>query len=86
VVATGETWTVRDFLDRAFGRVGLDWKSYVEFDERYLRPSEVDLLIGDPSKAKRKLGWTARTSFDELVRLMVDADLEAEGQLHRVRG
>lgn len=86
VVATGETWTVRDFLDRAFGRVGLDWQAYVEFDPRYLRPSEVDVLIGDPSKAKRKLGWSARTSFDELVRLMVDADLEAEGQLHRVRG
>jgi GDPmannose 4,6-dehydratase len=84
VVATGETWTVRDFLSRAFGRAGLDWKDYVEFDPRYLRPSEVDLLIGDPSKAKQRLGWSPRTSFDELVQLMVDADLEMEGQLHKV--
>ena len=86
VVATGETWTVRDFLDRAFGLVGLDWHDYVEFDARYLRPSEVDLLIGDSSKAQQKLGWKPRTSFSELVRIMVDADLEAEGQLHRRTG
>jgi len=84
VIATGETWTVKDFLSRAFGRVGLDWEEYVEFDPRYLRPSEVDLLIGNASKAKQKLGWSPRTSFDELVRIMVDADLESEGQLHRV--
>lgn len=84
VVATGETWSVRDFLDRAFQRVGLDWTDFVEFDPRYLRPSEVDLLIGDASKAKRQLGWEPRTSFDELVKIMVDGDLEAEGQLHRV--
>jgi GDPmannose 4,6-dehydratase len=84
VVATGQTWTIKDFLDRAFGRVGLKWQDYVEFDARYLRPSEVDLLIGDASKAKQKLGWTPRTSFDELVKIMVDADLESEGQLHRV--
>jgi GDPmannose 4,6-dehydratase len=84
VVATGETWTVRDFLSRAFGRVGLKWEDYVEFDPRYLRPSEVDLLIGDPSKAKQKLGWEPRTSFDQLVNLMVDADLEMEGQLHKI--
>jgi GDPmannose 4,6-dehydratase len=84
VVATGQTWTVKDFLERAFKRVGLNWQDYVEFDARYLRPSEVDLLIGDASKAKQKLGWTPRTSFDDLVKLMVDADLEAEGQLHRV--
>jgi GDPmannose 4,6-dehydratase len=84
VVATGQTWTIKDFLDRAFGRVGLKWQDYVEFDARYLRPSEVDLLIGDASKAKQKLGWTPRTSFDELVKIMVDSDLEAEGQLHRV--
>ena len=86
VIATGETWSVRDFLDRAFGFVGLDWRDYVEFDPRYLRPSEVDLLIGDAAKAQEKLGWRARTGFDELVRLMVDADLEAEGQLHRRAG
>jgi GDPmannose 4,6-dehydratase len=84
VIATGETWTVKEFLSRAFSRVGLDWEDYVEFDPRYLRPSEVDLLIGDASKAKQKLGWAPRTSFDELVRIMVDADLEAEQQLHRI--
>ncbi|MEW6254648.1 MAG: GDP-mannose 4,6-dehydratase [Pseudomonadota bacterium] len=84
VIATGETWTVRDFLDRAFACVGLDWNQYVEFDSRYLRPSEVDLLIGDATKAKQKLGWQVKTSFDELVRIMVRADLEAEGQSHRM--
>jgi GDPmannose 4,6-dehydratase len=85
VIATGQTWTVRDFLSRAFQRVGLNWEDYVEFDGRYLRPSEVDVLIGNASKAQRKLGWTPRTTFDELVRLMVDADLAAENQLHRIR-
>jgi GDPmannose 4,6-dehydratase len=84
VIATGQTWTVRDFLIRAFGRVGLNWQDYVEFDPRYLRPSEVDLLIGDASKAQRKLGWTPRTDFEALVRMMVDADLAQEGQLHRI--
>lgn len=84
VIATGETWSVKDFLVRAFSRVGLDWQDYVEFDARYLRPSEVDLLIGDASKARQRLGWTPRTSFEDLVRIMVDADLEAEGQLHRL--
>ncbi len=84
VIATGQTWTVRDFLIRAFGRVGLNWEDYVEFDPRYLRPSEVDLLIGDASKAQRKLGWTPRTDFEGLVRMMVDADLAQEGQLHRI--
>lgn len=85
VIATGETWSVRDFLSRAFQRAGLNWQDYVEFDERYLRPSEVDLLIGDPLKAQQKLGWYAKTSFDQLVNIMVDADLEIEGQIHRVR-
>src|SRR5215217_3025189 len=80
VVATGKTWSVRDFLDRAFGLVGLDWRAYVEFDPRYLRPAEVDVLVGDPGKAKQVLGWSARTSFDELVRIMVEADLTAENQ------
>jgi GDPmannose 4,6-dehydratase len=84
VIATGQTWTVRDFLDRAFGLVGLDWHDHVQHDPRYLRPSEVELLIGDPSHARRKLGWTARTSFDDLVRIMVTADLEAVGQTHRL--
>jgi GDPmannose 4,6-dehydratase len=84
VIATGETWTVKDFLSRAFGRVGLNWEEFVEFDPRYLRPSEVDLLIGDPSKAKQQLGWAPKTSFDDLVKIMVDADLEEENQLHRI--
>jgi len=78
VIATGECWTVREFLDRAFTHVKLDWKNYVEFDARYTRPSEVDLLIGDPSKARNKLGWKSTTSFDQLVKIMVDADIAAE--------
>lgn len=79
VIATGQTWSVRDFLDRAFGMVGLDWHDHVAIDARYFRPTEVDILIGDASKAHEALGWKARTGFDELVRLMVVADLEAEG-------
>lgn len=77
VVATGETHSVREFLDIAFDCVNLDWQKYVEFDERYLRPAEVDLLIGDPAKAKAKLGWEPSVSFEQLVRLMVEADLKA---------
>jgi GDPmannose 4,6-dehydratase len=80
VIATGESWSVSDFLDRAFACVGLKWKDYVEFDPRYLRPSEVDVLLGDASKARDKLGWKPSTSFDELVKIMVTADLKAEGQ------
>jgi len=84
VIATGETWSVKDFLSSAFNRVGLDWQDFVEFDSRYLRPAEVDLLIGDSGKARQQLGWSPRTAFPELVQIMVDADLEREGQLHRV--
>jgi GDPmannose 4,6-dehydratase len=76
VVATGETHSVREFLDEAFGYVSLDWKKHIEMDERYLRPSEVDLLLGDASKAKRQLGWVPKTRFRDLVRLMVDADVQ----------
>jgi len=79
VIATGEAHSVKTFLDEAFGLVDLDWKKHVEIDPRYYRPTEVDLLQGDASKARRLLGWRARTSFKELVRLMVEADLEAEG-------
>jgi GDPmannose 4,6-dehydratase len=75
VVATGETHSVREFLEESFHYAGLDWQKYVELDRRYLRPSEVDLLIGDASKAKRKLNWEPKTKFKELVRLMVDADI-----------
>ncbi|MEZ5276206.1 MAG: GDP-mannose 4,6-dehydratase [Opitutaceae bacterium] len=77
VLATNETHTIREFLDVAFGRLDLDWKDYVDFDERFLRPAEVDLLIGDYSKAKEKLGWEPQTRMKALAELMVDADLEA---------
>lgn len=77
VVATGETHSIREFLDLSFGYVNLNWQDYVEFDERYLRPSEVDLLIGDPNKALQKLGWQPSVTFEELVCLMVEADLRA---------
>ena len=76
VVATSETHTVREFLEEAFGCVDLDWNQYVKIDPRYFRPAEVDLLIGDAAKAKRKLGWQHKTSFKELVRIMVAADRE----------
>lgn len=75
VVATGETHSVEDFLDKAFSCVDLDWHNFVEIDPKYLRPAEVDLLIGDASKARSELGWAPKTTFRELVRLMVDADL-----------
>ncbi len=81
VIATGETHSVREFLNLAFGYVNLDWQDYVEFDERYLRPAEVELLIGDPSKAKQKLGWEPSVTFEQLVGLMVEADLQALGQI-----
>lgn len=79
VIATGETHSVREFLDEAFGLVGLDWKKHVEIDERYYRPAEVDLLLGDYSKAKEKLGWKPKTTFKELVKIMVEYDLNNEG-------
>lgn len=76
VVATNETHTIRECLEVAFGRLDLDWKKYVEIDARYYRPAEVDLLIGDYSKAKRKLGWEPKTTFKGLIELMTDADLK----------
>ena len=78
VIATGETHSVRDFLDEAFGHVQLNWKDYVEIDPRYYRPTEVDLLLGDASKAREKLKWQPKVNFRDLVRMMVDADLLAE--------
>jgi GDPmannose 4,6-dehydratase len=75
VIATGETHTVREFLEEAFSYVGLDWRRYVEINPRYFRPTEVDLLMGDASKAKRLLGWQSTVGFQALVRLMVDADM-----------
>ncbi len=79
VIATGETHSVREFLELAFRQVGLPWAQFVETDPRYLRPSEVDLLLGDAGKAREKLGWQPRTSFPELVRLMVESDWELAG-------
>ena len=89
VVATGEAHTVREFCELAFSRADLDWEEYVEVDPRYYRPAEVDYLLGDASKARERLEWAPRTSFEELVRLMVDADIalledEIQGRLIRV--
>lgn len=77
VLATGSDYTVRDFLQIAFEHGGLDWEQHVRFDERYLRPTEVDALVGDASKAQEKLGWKATVLVPELARIMVDADIEA---------
>jgi GDPmannose 4,6-dehydratase len=76
VVATGETHTVQRLVELAFGAVGLDWREYVSLDPRFMRPAEVDLLVGDPSKAKRELGWEPEVGFEALVAMMVDADLQ----------
>ncbi|MDJ1183928.1 GDP-mannose 4,6-dehydratase [Roseofilum casamattae] len=84
VIATNETHSIREFLDIAFTYVGLDWNDYVEFDPKYLRPAEVDLLIGDPSKAKEKLGWEPSVTFEELVKLMVDSDRQALEKIKEV--
>jgi len=78
VIATGETHSVKDFCKAAFGHVGLDWKQCVKVDKRFIRPVDVELLRGDPSKAKRKLKWKPAVSFEGLVEMMVDADLEVE--------
>ncbi len=79
VIATGETHSVKEFVDECFGLVGLKQEDFVRLDERYLRPTEVDLLIGDPAKAKKQLNWKPRVTFKELVKIMLVADLEAEG-------
>ena len=80
VIATGETHSVREFCEEAFAFVGLDWRDFVKVDPKYFRPAEVDVLLGDASKARRELGWQPRVTFKELVRLMVEADLEAAGR------
>jgi GDPmannose 4,6-dehydratase len=80
VVATGETHSVREFCEEAFGCVGLDWKDFVKVDAKYFRPAEVDVLLGDASKARRELGWKPNVTFKELTRLMVEADLESAGK------
>jgi GDPmannose 4,6-dehydratase len=75
VMATNETHSVKEFVQETFGLLDLDWEQYVDYDKRYERPTEVDLLIGDPAKAKRLLGWEPKVRFKELVKIMVDADL-----------
>jgi GDPmannose 4,6-dehydratase len=87
VVATNETHSVREFCAEAFALLDLDWERYVRLDKRYERPAEVDLLIGDASKARQRLGWEPRVRFKELVRLMIEADLELakrEAQIARL--
>jgi len=79
VVATGETHSVREFAQMAFGFVGLDYRNYVRTDQMLHRPAEVDLLIGNPDKARRVLGWESQTSFETLVRIMVESDCQALG-------
>ncbi len=82
VICTGETHSVREFCDVAFSHVDLDWEEYVTIDQNFMRPAEVDLLVGDASKAERELGWEASTTFEELVHMMVEADLDLlEGRL-----
>ena len=87
VIATGETHTVREFLDRTFSYLDLNWQQYVKIDPRYYRPTEVDLLIGDATKAKRVLGWEPKVSFEDLIVMMVEGDLRTErGILDGIRG
>jgi len=76
VLATGETHSVREFLDEAFRYAGIEWQEYVQIDERYFRPAEVDVLLGDATKARERLGWEPAVRFEELVRIMVDHDRE----------
>ena len=85
VVATGKSYSVRDFVEAAFARVDLDWNDFVEIDPKYFRPTEVDFLQGDPSKARDELGWEPRVAFDELVTMMVDHDLELARQEKTLR-
>jgi GDPmannose 4,6-dehydratase len=83
VVATGETHAIQEFVELAFARAGLNWEDHVRISEEFFRPAEVDLLIGDATKAKEKLGWTPKVDFQQLVDMMVDADLERIGNLHK---
>jgi GDPmannose 4,6-dehydratase len=85
VVATNETHSVREFCEETFGLLGLDWEKYVVHDNRYERPAEVELLIGDPAKAKRQLGWEPKVLFKDLVKIMVDADLELAKNEARIK-
>jgi GDPmannose 4,6-dehydratase len=82
VIGTGKTWSVKQLVETAFSVVGLDWQKHVEIDNTFMRPAEVDLLVADPSKAKRILSWEPKTSFEEMVEIMVRADIEAERNGH----
>jgi GDPmannose 4,6-dehydratase len=90
VLATNETHTVKEFVEKAFAHVDLDWREFVRHDKRYERPAEVDLLIGNPAKAKKILGWEPKVRFEELIQIMVDADLvlaekgAGTAELHRL--
>src|SRR5439155_4344670 len=86
VIATGETHTVQEFVEEAFGVAKLDWRKYVVVDEAYRRPAEVDLLIGDATKAREKLGWSAQVKFRQLVHLMVQADMKVAEAEARMKG
>jgi GDPmannose 4,6-dehydratase len=87
VIATGETHSVKEFLEEAFGYAGINWKKYVAADPRYFRPTEVDVLLGNSAKARKKLGWKPRVTFKQLVRMMVDADMKAvEQELYGQKG
>jgi GDP-D-mannose dehydratase len=85
VVATGKNYSVKDFLVATFSRLDLDWQAYVETDARYFRPTEVDELLGDPSKAMKKLGWKPRVDFAGLVQMMIDSDMELARQEETLR-
>lgn len=85
VIATGEYHSVQEFLEKSFHMVGLDWREHVEIDPRYFRPTEVDTLLGNPEKAQKQLGWRPRTSFNELVEIMVTADLKSHGVDHLLK-
>ncbi len=82
VVGTGVAHSVREFVEAAFSYVGLDWREHVRIDPRFVRPAEVETLTADPRKAREKLGWEPTTTFEELVRMMVDADLAFEASRH----
>ena len=85
VIATGETHSIKELLDIAFGEVGMsDWEPLVTQDPRFMRPAEVELLLGDAAKAKEKLGWEPKVSFEELVRMMVRSDLAEQRTIHRI--
>jgi GDPmannose 4,6-dehydratase len=85
VIATGETHSVREFLDEVFGHLALDWKKYVEVDPRYFRPAEVDLLLGDAGKARKELGWSPQVTFKGLAKMMTDADWKLARRERTVR-